>query len=82
MKQPEILPASQMCLCRPDFVMLYKVRREDRWVVGRQIFGTLTTVIEKITDEDAMEYLAGDYSHWMLVCAHCGLTYSEGKTTA
>jgi hypothetical protein len=76
------LPITEVCLCPPDFVMLFKVAGEDRWVVGRRICDLVdpaAPVIDEMSHEDSVEYLAGNYSHWSLHCLHCGQVFAEGR---
>ena len=77
-QQVPILRQEEMCACPPEFVMLYKVAFENRWVLVRRLSGT-TPVPEEMTTQDALEYMAGNYSHWTIACQHCGLTYAEGR---
>jgi hypothetical protein len=72
------LPISDVCLCAPDFVMMFRVKDDLRWVVGRRICD-LTASVD--AEDDAYEYLAGNYDRWAIHCQHCGMVYAEGTTT-
>lgn len=74
------LPISGICLCPPDFVMAFKVKGEDRWVVGRRLSMPETNVDETLrgqAEDDALEYLAGNYERWAIHCQHCGHSYAD-----
>lgn len=58
--------------------MTYKVKDDDRWVVGRRFTRAPAGVLERDATDDAYEYLAGNYSHWDVLCLHCGLSYASG----
>jgi len=72
------LPISDVCLCPPDFVMMFRVKGEERWLVGRRLCAVSPDVAGEMAEEDSFEYLAGNYDRWSLHCQHCGMPYAEG----